>query len=249
MRRFSAYVWKRTALVSIIAATVSISISTGIRFVIGAEADLVTIIVRLVLPFLIAIPICLVWFTKLEQLDVAHQRLIRQANELMKRASTDPLTGLLNRRSFVEQFDNAQAHGLAGTFIVADVDYMKAINDRYGHLTGDDVILSVAQALTTVLGDESRIARIGGDEFCAYVPRRTQKEMDTLVGRINDLATSEARRRSGQDIEVAISIGHQPCKPGQTFRDLMARSDESLYRRKRERPATSGRRSTLAAGD
>ncbi len=231
----SKYVWKRTAVVTLVAAAISISVSTGIRILIGAEADTVTIAVRLVLPFVIAIPLGLVWFTKLEALDRSYRDLLKQTNQLAKTASADPLTGFLNRRSFIEQFEVAQTHGVTGSFLIADVDYLKAINDRFGHLTGDDAIIATGEALASVLGGESLIARIGGDEFCAFVPQGVQ-DIDELSVRINEVATREFRQRSGlADYYLAVSLGTQTCKPGMTFRDLIAQSDTSLYRIKRHR--------------
>lgn len=202
----------------------------------GAEADSVTVAVRFTLPFLIAIPIGLVWFSKLEKLEASYRDLLRKTNELMTAAGTDPLTGLRNRRSFTEQFDVARAHGVGGTFLIADVDYLKQINDQYGHLAGDDAILAASAAITKVLGDEALIARIGGDEFCAFLPNRSLREIDDLSVRINSIAGEDFRRRSGlEEATVTLSIGHQLCKPGQSFRDLISQSDRSLYKKKRLR--------------
>lgn len=90
---------RRTGYVAVAAAAISISISTGVRFLMGTEADSVTVAVRFSLPFLIAIPIGLVWFNKLEKLEASYCDLLRKTNELMTKAGTDPLTGLRNRRS------------------------------------------------------------------------------------------------------------------------------------------------------
>jgi len=113
----SRYVLRKTALVSVIAAAISISLSTGVRAVLGIEADTVTVLVRLILPFAIAIPIALVGFSKLEETLNAYRDLMRKSSELARRAATDPLTGLLNRRSFIEQFDLTMAHGVGGLFV------------------------------------------------------------------------------------------------------------------------------------
>lgn len=228
-------VWKRTAIVTLVAASISISLSTGIRILVGAEADAITIAVRLVLPFVIAIPLGLVWFTKLDALELSYRELLKKTNQLAKTASADPLTGLLNRRSFVEQFEVARAHGVGGSFCIADIDYLKAINDSFGHLAGDDAILATGEALSSILGEESLIARIGGDEFCAFVPYPVG-DVEELSRRINEVAAEEFRKRSGLlDYQLGVSIGHQICRSGLTFRDLMARSDNSLYRSKRHR--------------
>lgn len=236
----SRYVLKRTAVVTLIAAGISISVSTGIRFLIGAQADTVTILVRLVLPFVIAIPLGFIWFSKLERLDRSYRSLLKEASELARRAGTDPLTGLLNRRSFAEQFDSALAHGIKGIFVIADVDYLKAINDRHGHLVGDDAILATAHALQTVLGEEALIARIGGDEFCAFLSRGDAADIERRLARVSDVASETFRQRvgrmpAGEPVSLTVSTGSAVCRGDATFRTMIAQTDSKLYRKKRER--------------
>lgn len=231
----SAYVLKRTAQVTLIAATISISISTGIRWLIGAEADGITIAVRIVLPFLIAIPLGLVWFSRLEALEMSYRLLLKQASQLARKANTDPMTGLLNRRSFIEQFETARAHKVTGSFIMADVDDLKMINDQYGHLAGDDAIISVAEALKTVLGEESLIARVGGDEFCAFVPGGVW-DVEGMRTAVNVEAARFFQQRGGTShLHPSVSIGHQACKQNLSFRELVEKTDGSLYSKKRSR--------------
>lgn len=240
MKLPSRYVMKWTVIVTLFSAAISISLSTGVRFYLGVKSDNITILVRLILPFLIAFPIAIVLFSKIEKLDQAYRNLIKQARELAKRANTDPLTGLLNRRSFEEQFDTAIRHRSGGKFIIADMDYLKAINDRHGHLIGDDAIVSIARALETVLGDECLIARIGGDEFCAYVPHGEARKVDQLLGDINMAATMEFRGRSGlEHHSLSVTVGVRKCQSGITFREMISQTDSDLYRRKRSRPSPS----------
>lgn len=231
----SSYVLKRTLTVTLIAAAISISISTGTRWLIGAEADAVTIAVRIVLPFVIAIPLGLTWFSRLEKLERSYRELLMEASRLAHSANTDPMTGLLNRRSFVEQFERARMHKVAGSFIIADVDYLKAINDHYGHVVGDDAIIAAAEALKQVLGEESLIARIGGDEFCAFVPGGV-RDADSLPAAVNEAAARNFRVRSPDTgLRLTISLAHQLCKPNLSFRDLVEQTDSNLYRKKRSR--------------
>ena len=232
----SRYVLKRTAQVTLIAATISISFSTGLRMLVGAEADTITILVRLALPFLIAPPIAIVWFSKLEKLEAAYRSMLQQTAELARRANTDPLTGLLNRRSFEEQFNAAMAHKVVGKFLIADIDYLKAINDEHGHLVGDDAIIATAVALQATLGNDSLIARIGGDEFCAFIPRLGQTSFDKLLHEITTVAQREFVHRTGLvNLRLSISVGHQKCKPNTTFREMLKQTDSDLYRKKRDR--------------
>ncbi|GAA5666142.1 hypothetical protein Brsp07_04651 [Brucella sp. NBRC 14130] len=237
MRVPSSYVWKRTALVAAIAALISISLSTGIRFVIGARSDAVTIVVRLLLPFLIAIPLGLFWFSKLEKLEQSYRVAVKRANELARVASIDPLTGLLNRRSFIQQFNAANKAGVRGWFLIADIDYLKRINDQYGHPTGDDAVISVAQALEDCLSNDSLIARIGGNEFCAFVPKAETSNIDSVVADISSRASGLLNeKRADKELPLSVSVGLTTCKPRQTFEEVLALADERLYRKKSDRP-------------
>lgn len=218
------------------AALISISISTGIRLLLGVESDNVTIVVRLALPFLIAPPIAFVWFTKLERLERAYRILARQANDLARSASTDPLTGLFNRRHFIAQFDQAMEIGVPGWFLIADIDYMKIINDRYGHLAGDEAVLATAKALETLLPEDSLIARIGGDEFCALIHGFQEKEVRLLIEQVNTLAGRLFKNAiKAETATLTVSIGYITCKTQQTFKDVMEQADKKLYRKKRMR--------------
>jgi len=232
----SRNVLTRTAAVSVIAAIISVSLSTGIRMLWGVQSDGITIVVRLVLPFLIAIPIAFVWFTKLERLERSYRLLTEQTNNLIRSASTDPLTGLFNRRQFIDQFNQAMEMGIPGWFLIADIDYLKSINDNYGHLVGDEAVLATAKALETVLPKGSLVARIGGDEFCAFVPSIQEKEMLALYKQVSLFAAKlfkESVKAEGS--VLSASIGIIVCKPKQTFAEVMALADERLYRKKRMR--------------
>lgn len=244
----SRFVLKRAAIITLVVASMSITISTGIRLLAGVKSDNITILVRTILPLVIAFPISVVVFSWLERLEAAYTKLLKEAQDLAKQAHTDPLTGLLNRRSFEAQFDSAMRLRSGGKFILADVDYLKQINDRHGHLIGDDAIMATASALSAVMGDGCLIARIGGDEFCAFVPHARVKEAEQLSGEINMIAAQEFRTRSGlKNVPLSISVGAQQCQPGTSFREIMSRTDSDLYRKKVRRPAHTLAMAELAA--
>jgi len=233
MKLPSSSVLRRTAIVTIIAAAISISVSTGIRILAGAESDTITIIVRLILPFVIAIPLALVWFTKLDRLEESYRDLLKQATILAQRANLDPLTGLLNRRSFVEQFELAMFHKVSGIFMVIDVDDLKRINDQHGHLAGDEAIISTADALRSSLGEKALIARIGGDEFCAFIEALDEDRMNDLISELASAVRDAFRKRTdGINKALTVSHGYVRCKPQQSFKDALSEADKELYIRK-----------------
>lgn len=151
-------------------------------------------------------------------------------------ANIDPLTGLLNRRSFIKQFNGASSAGVRGWFLLVDIDYLKRINDRYGHLVGDDAVVSVAQSMVNALPSDSLIARIGGDEFCAFVPQASCADIDGVIEQMNSKAHDELRQRQ-IDIAhfLAFTVGYVSIKSNQKFHEAMSAADEGLYHKKRAR--------------
>lgn len=232
----SRFVLVRTMLVAVIAACISISISTGICYFTGAVSDNITIFVRLVLPFLIAFPLGFFWFSRLEKLEQSYSDAIKRANELTRIASLDPLTGLLNRRSFIEQFNAASNAGVRGVFLLADIDHLKAINDKYGHIAGDNAVLSASAAMIAVLPNGSLISRVGGDEFCAFIPKACCSDIKQMLDGINSNATDRMHHKRPDIVDIlTLSVGMVACKTKMTFEGILALADQEMYRKKRNR--------------
>lgn len=236
MKLPSIFVLRRTIIVTLIAAAISISFSTGIRFLTGSQSDTITIIIRIILPFIIAFPIGLIWFAKLEKLDLSYRKLLKEVNILAKRANTDPLTGLLNRASFIEQFELAMSHQVPGTFLFIDIDYLKYINDKYGHLVGDEAILATAHAMRIALNDDSLVARIGGDEFCAFIKEMDKIKVQKKISTLQKLSAEYFSRSTKiTDISLCLTCSFVVCKPHHTFKNILYDADLELYRNKRAR--------------
>ncbi|MGU3576808.1 GGDEF domain-containing protein [Brucellaceae bacterium C25G] len=236
MRLPSHYVWKKTIIVALIATVLSAIFSAGVRFILDVPSDAVTHVMRFMLPFSVAIPIGLFWFSRLERLEESYRSAVKRANEMARIASVDPLTGVLNRRSFIEQFKAATTAGVRGWFLIADIDYLKTINDLYGHLVGDDAVNAVAQSLVRILPPDSLIARIGGDEFCAFVPKASCNNIESVMSLISGEADRFLRQKQLlNDLSLSVSVGSIAVKPGQGFEDVMSLSDLKLYRQKKSR--------------
>lgn len=226
----------RSAKVATLATAFTMSISVGIRAFLGVEADNVTLAIRLVIPFVTAFPVALVYFNKLEALEQSYGALLRRATELARQAMVDPMTGLLNRRAFIPQFELATEHNVDGVFLIADVDLLKQVNDQFGHVVGDHVILAVAQALSAVLPEESLVARMGGDEFCAYVPNAKREQAQRWQVALNEQIRIEFRKRSQLVGELAsVSVGITATQQHMDFATALASADEGLYGVKRRR--------------
>lgn len=163
----------------------------------------------------------------------AGERLITLQRELVRLATTDPLTGLYNRRAFFERGAAICETAKSGqaSVILFDIDHFKQVNDRYGHKTGDLAIQSIAEI---VARDHEIAARLGGDEFCLLL-------QDRSLAQAVEIATKLCRRFVALKIEtdqgpikVSCSLGVAELAVGDSLDDIINRADLALYRAKRE---------------
>jgi diguanylate cyclase (GGDEF)-like protein len=165
------------------------------------------------------------------------ERVDRLVAELRLAASTDPLTGLLNRRAFAErcghELARARRSGEAFAALLIDVDDFKQVNDLHGHAAGDEALVGLAQALTSELREIDIIARIGGDEFAVLLP---------ATGVAGARATAE-RLRAGAGVPISIGTAVYGID-GHTTDELARAADAALYDAKRQRvePRAAGAR-------
>jgi len=158
-------------------------------------------------------------------------------------SQTDELTGLYNRRAFIslgaQNLALARRMGRTGTVVFADVDYLKTINDSFGHEEGDVALGQAARILVTVFRNSDLVARLGGDEFSALAVG-TAVDFPRTVRRRLDEALSEYNRQSGKSYQLSISIGSVAFKssPGMGLEELLHRADEALYEEKRRKGRT-----------
>ena len=150
--------------------------------------------------------------------------------ELREAASTDPLTGVLNRRAFAERFGHelavARRSGRPFALVLLDVDQFKTINDRHGHAAGDAALVALAGALTRAVREIDSVARIGGDEFALLLPDTDDAGARDTAGRVTALV---ADRRL-----PALSAGAAVYGPdGFAMDDLVRAADAALYGAKR----------------
>jgi len=153
-------------------------------------------------------------------------------------ARTDPMTGLANRRSFNETFTaevrRAHRYDLPLALIMADVDKLKAINDRHGHATGDTLLMAAAQALRNSLRATDIPARFGGDEFVVILPGTTVADARHIATRIRHEASRLTFDWNGALIPVGLTLGISGGQ-GEALPDaaaLLAAADDELYRGK-----------------
>lgn len=165
--------------------------------------------------------------------DITRRKLAEL--ELERRATTDPLTGVSNRRHFFEHgellFAAAQQHQTAAlTGLMIDIDHFKSINDRYGHLVGDAVLVEIASRLQRQLRPGDLLGRYGGEEFAVLLPRTGQKEGREIAERLRLACARCPIVLPDGMITVTVSIG--VAHVGQfiaTLQDLLNSADRMLY--------------------
>ena len=147
----------------------------------------------------------------------------------------DDLTGILNRRTFVER---AERHLAAaphrGTLLFFDVDHFKAINDTHGHALGDDVLVAFARLVETRIGPEDLFARWGGEEFVVFLADRDFVAGRRLAEEIRRAVADLAFAAGGGTIGVTVSVGlSTPALTGPDLDRLIASADAGVYAAKR----------------
>lgn len=148
-----------------------------------------------------------------------------------KAAEEDPLTGLLNRRGFEQLVGEGKGAGRKeAAIIVADIDWFKSINDRYGHAAGDEVIREVAALLNTLAWPGLAVARFGGEEFIAYLPNCRLQDAHMLANTVRIALSERDLGRIGIDRSITASFGVAVTAAGDhTIHDAISRADRLLY--------------------
>ncbi len=159
----------------------------------------------------------------------AAERLGAMQRELVRLATTDPLSGLLNRRAFFERAQEACACADGSAVISAimfDIDYFKRINDDFGHGTGDDVIRAVANE---AIGEKGIVGRLGGEEFAIVLQGRPLAAAVEAAERLR-LKFAELRLATlGKGVRFTCSFGVSEWRDGESIDELLKRADVALY--------------------
>lgn len=169
--------------------------------------------------------------------------------ELKSLARIDPLTGVNNRLALVEAIERllrkARDDGAPLGVLMLDADHFKAVNDRFGHSGGDQVLLSLVAHVQRVLGRHDVLGRIGGEEFVVLSPGGGPRETLALGERIRAAARSMRLEFDGHLVEMTVSIGVTAARPGEDdVAAVLQRADAALYAAKR-----AGRDRVVAVGD
>ncbi len=163
----------------------------------------------------------------------------REKADLRTKVVTDGLTGLLNQVAVREEIEGVLAtrpRGRLDFLVLMDCDKFKQVNDTYGHLAGDRFLKNLGESLVSIFGDDTIIGRVGGDEFCVYVPAGDSAE--SVLDQCNLINPTFQQRIKAP---FSVSVGVAPVETGDEYDSLFRRADIALYQIKERGGAAVGR--------
>jgi diguanylate cyclase (GGDEF)-like protein len=189
-------------------------------------------------------PVSLLGITR----DITERKKVEQ--ELERLSQVDMLTGLANRRRFMQlaehELSRKRRYGGDLAVFMMDLDHFKVVNDTYGHQTGDLVLQRVGEICREILRDVDCVGRLGGEEFAVLLPRTDTAHAMAVAERLRDaVAQASVYAPHGETVRFTISIGVATMQEEHTTLDaLLNQADRALYQAKH-----SGRNRVSLYGD
>ncbi|MEM7067795.1 MAG: GGDEF domain-containing protein [Pseudomonadota bacterium] len=156
-----------------------------------------------------------------------------EADNYKSLAMKDPLTGIYNRRYFLEIMDayikEFKIAGVNFGVMLLDLDELKYINDKYGHEEGDILIMNVASCMRAVAGKYDVVARLGGDEFAIVLPIADRKQLAVVADDYRDMISQLRANADNDPHNASVSIGIAMLQDGSSAKQILKAADENLY--------------------
>ncbi|MCB2186506.1 MAG: GGDEF domain-containing protein [Deltaproteobacteria bacterium] len=224
------YVCRAVIFMTLLSIGLSVVVTLALEYLTGEEIYGHGLFMAVTVPGLLVPPLFFGHSRVVFELEASKRKI----EELSR---TDALTGLYNRRYFfdaaAQMLSLARRHGYPVTVLLLDLDHFKAVNDRFGHLAGDQVLRRTAATLSGAARSTDILARYGGEEFVLFLSHTTGGEALRFCERLHqDLA--EARRAVGEELPaVTVSIGVACSQEhGLELEPLLAAADRALYQAK-----------------
>ena len=169
-----------------------------------------------------------------KELESSNLKLIQAQEELIKLASTDSLTGLYNRRRSMETLQDQKTrftrNKQAFSFVIADIDDFKSINDSYGHLCGDFILKEISRELTKQLRSQDTPGRWGGEEFNILLPETDKQGAEIVIEKLRAHISAQKFVYDDETINVSMTFGIAEYSSAElSIDELIRRADVALY--------------------
>ncbi len=172
------------------------------------------------------------------ELKYTRDELRKNLIELNKLATTDGLTGVLNRRHLFilaeQEFNRVCRYGNSFSVFILDVDYFKMINDTYGHTVGDETLKAIAQTTQSLLRNVDLFGRFGGEEFVGFLPETNSEDAFKVAERIRQTIANLNLEIDNNILRITVSIGLATyASTDPDIDEMLKRADLALYEAKR----------------
>ena len=182
----------------------------------------------LLIPLLLAPPFFFYLLHKHRQLANAHHKLLKDA-------STDGLTLCLNRQAFtflveayLERTARQEVRGEAALLVI-DVDNFKTVNDRYGHVSGDEALRMISRTIKENVRENDLVGRIGGEEFGVFLPGADRGEAEMVAERVRASVNDAMFSPQGGPVPLSVSVGATLYSARSSFKEMFRIADDCLY--------------------
>lgn len=179
---------------------------------------------------------------ELEALRDENVRLRARVAELEPLVAADTLTPVANRRRFVDAVEAAvrrlDRHGTPAAVLFVDVDDLKKVNDKHGHLAGDALLIHIARIFAREVRATDVVARLGGDEFGMVLDHLEPTEARAKAAQLVELVKAEPLWLDRQRLDAGVSIGVTPLLAGDTADSALGRADADMYLAKARQRST-----------
>lgn len=220
----------KTVIVTFAVTVACVLVTWLVGVILGNPISVAALVVSTILPIITAFPSLYILFSKLKKLADQHRSLELAHAELQTRAKIDHMTGLLNREALFDAMRIVRTRIETGALLMIDADHFKAINDNFGHSTGDRALKLIAFAIENVTRKGDLVGRVGGEEFCVFLPKAGIDVAKRVAERIrSEVETTPFHTAENIVQPLTISVGIATAPKSESNSQIFSNADRALY--------------------
>ncbi|PWL17893.1 GGDEF domain-containing protein [Falsochrobactrum shanghaiense] len=220
----------KAALITLSVVLCSVGTVWAVGVASGSLPGFTATSLSIVIPVVTAFPSLTYIFLQHGKLRDTYAQLEKAHIELQARSRMDHMTGLLNREALFDAMKISRSRLEMGAVLVIDADHFKVINDTFGHSTGDRALKLIAIAMQNVTRKGDLVGRIGGEEFCVFLPGASGETGLRVAQRIRaEVENTPFHATEYETYPLTISIGVATAPKSETNSQVLSRADRSLY--------------------